>query len=202
MTAGSMYRPIGVGLVVAGLIGVAPAPALAQHSTSLGVWAGAYTPLGKDVNLGALGGTVRRNNSFAGGARLTFWGSSLFGLEAVAGLSPAKVDIAGATVNGSKDLNVFAGGVKLMVGVSPRASPIGIHVGAGPAIIRRGSDVTAQSDSKTAFGGVIGAGVRIPFSGALTLRADAENYIYKGDLGGSSETRNDLFLTAGLSLGL
>jgi hypothetical protein len=196
------FRSVSVGLVVAGLIATEPAPATAQSSTSIGIWGGAYTPLGKQVDLGQIGGTVQRNNSFAGGGRLTLWGKTLMGLEAVAGISPAHVDVAGATVNGQRSLNVFAGGVKLMLGVSPAVSPFGLYLGAGPAIVRRGNDVTTQSGSKTALGGVVSVGLRFPVSGGLGLRADAENYIYKGDIGGQSGTRNDLMLSAGLSLGL
>lgn len=198
----SAFRSASVGLVVAGLITAEPAPAHAQGSTSIGIWGGAYTPLGKQVDVGQISGTVQRDNSFAGGGRLTLWGKRVMGLEAVAGISPAHVDVAGATVNGQRSLNVLAGGLKLMLGVSPAVSPFGLYVGAGPAIVRRGSDVTGQSDSKTAFGGVVGVGVRFPFTSGVSLRADAENYIYKGDIGGESGTRNDLMLSAGLSIGL
>jgi hypothetical protein len=199
MGAQTLLRTASVGLLVASLIAAEPAPASAQ---SLTIWGGVYTPLGSDVGLGAVGGSVQRNNSFAGGARLTFWGSGPLGMEAVAGLTPASVKIAGGTVNGQRNLNVFTGGLKVMLGISPKMSPLGIYVGAGPAVIRRGEDVTAQSSSSTAFGGVVGGGMRIPFSSSIGLRFDAEDYIYKGDIGGDRRTRNDLIVSTGLSLGL
>ena len=199
MKAQSLLRPVSVGLLVASLFVAGPAPAVAQ---SLTLWGGVYSPLGSDVNLGAIGGSVQRNNSFAGGIRLTGWGSSILGVEAVGGYSPASVDVAGGTINGQRNLNVFAGGLKLMVGVSPKLSPLGIFLGAGPAVIRRGEDVTTESGSNTAFGGVIGAGLRVPFGSSLGLRIDAEDYIYNGDIGGDNATRNDLILSTGLSLGL
>ena len=191
-------RAASVGLLVAGLIAAEPAPATAQ---SLTVWGGVYSPLGSDVNLGAVGGTVKRNNSFVGGARITGWGTVL-GMEAVAGNTPASVNIAGGTINQQRDLNVFTGGLKLMLGLSRKVSPIGVYLGAGPAIIRRGDDVTVASQSDTRFGGVVGGGVRIPVSHSIGLRLDAEDYIYKGDFGGDNGTRNDLVLSTGLSLGL
>lgn len=199
MKTQSLLRLASVGLFVASQIMAKPAPAVAQ---SLTIWGGVYSPLGSDVNLGAVGGSVQRNNSFAGGLRLTGWGSNILGVEAVGGYSPASVNVAGGTINGQRNLNVFTGGLKLMLGVSPRISPLGIYVGAGPAVIRRGEDVTSQSNSNTAFGGVVGAGMRIPVSSSIGLRLDAEDYIYKGNIGGDNSTRNDLVLSTGLSLGL
>jgi hypothetical protein len=113
---------VGAALLVGGLMIAGPAPALAQSNTSFGIWGGVYSPLGKDVDLGGVSGTVQRNNSFAGGARLTFWGSNVLGL-------------------------------------SPSTSAVGFHVGAGPAIIRRGKDVSNESNSETNLGVVVGAGI-------------------------------------------
>jgi hypothetical protein len=203
MQSRDLSRVILPALVAGGILTAGPASAAAQSSsTNLGLWGGVFTPLGKNVELGNVGGQVSRNNSFAGGARLSLWGSGLFGFEVVAGISPANVDVAGATVNGSRNLNIFAGGAKLMLGLSPNLSPLGIHVGAGPAIVRRGKDVGQQSGSSTSLGAVVGAGMRFPMSSAIGLRVDGEDYIYKGDFGGSNETRNDLILSAGISIGL
>lgn len=188
--------------LVSGLTAVGPASAFAQGGVALGLWGGVFSPLGSDIDLGGVGGQVERNNSFAGGARLTFWGGNILGLEAVAGLSPAKVNVAGATVNGTRNLDVFAGGLKLMLGVSPGASPVGFHIGAGPALIRRSHDVLDESESVTDLGGVIGAGLRFSVSPGLGLRFDAEDYMYNSDFGGNEETRNDLVLSAGLSIQL
>jgi hypothetical protein len=96
MKAQSLLRPVSVGLLVASLFVAGPAPALAQ---SLTLWGGVYSPLGSDVNLGAIGGSVQRNNSFAGGIRLTGWGSSILGVEAVGGYSPASVNVAGIRID-------------------------------------------------------------------------------------------------------
>lgn len=196
----TLSRALGAALVAGGLVAVQPAPAAAQGSTSLGLYGGLFTPLGSDIDLGGVAGTVRRDNSIIGGARLSIWGSRILGLELVAGYSPARAEVAGAPINSNRNLNIFTGGAKLMLGISPGASPIGFHVGAGPALIRRGTDVTAQSSSSTDFGAVVGGGVRLPLSGGIAIRADAEDYIYKGSFGSSSDqTRNDLVLSTGLS---
>lgn len=187
--------------IAAGLLALAPAGASAQGSTRLGIYGGVFTPLGSDLDLGAVGGQVKRNNSLAVGARLTFWGPGILGVEAVGGYSPAKTKVAGGTINSSRNLNIFVTGLKLLVGISPAMSPIGFHFSGGPALIRRGHDVTSQDNSETKFGGVFGAGVRIPIGSAVALAVDGEDYIYKSTIGTNEETRNDLILSAGLSFG-
>lgn len=187
--------------LVLGLSALAPGAVRAQGSTALTLFGGVYTPLGEDIDLGAVGGSVERNNSFAGGARLSFWGPGILGLEVTGAYSPAKVHVAGGVINEDRNLNAFFGSAKLMLGISPKLAPVGFHVGAGPAVIRRGEDVTAQSESQTDFGVVVGGGVRLPMSTGIAVRIDAEDYIYKSNFGGNDETRNDLVLSAGLSFG-
>ena len=85
MKVQSLLGPASVGLLVASLLAAEPAPAVAQ---SLTLWGGVYSPLGSDVDLGALGGSVQRNNSLAGGARLAGWGSSILGVEACSRAAP------------------------------------------------------------------------------------------------------------------
>jgi len=188
-------------LVISGLLVLGPSAASAQGSARLGVYGGVYTPLGSDLDLGAVGGQVQRKNSLAVGGRLTFWGPGILGLEAVGGYSPAKIKVAGGTINEERNLNLFVGGLKLLVGISPTMSPIGFQFSAGPAVIRRGSNVASQSSSETRFGGVFGAGLRLPIAPAVAVTIDGEDYVYKNDIGGNKETRNDLILSAGLSIG-
>jgi len=184
------------------LAGVGPARAVAQSSVSLGVYGGVYSPLGRDPSLGSVGSSVERNNSFAGGARLTYWGSNVLGLEAVAGMTPAKVKVAGAPVNRTRDQDILNAGLKLMLGLGPSLSPVGFHLGAGPAFIRRGTDAFSESGSISRFGIVAGGGVHLPIASRLHLRVDAEDYIYGGKLGDDRRTWNDLILSTGLSLQL
>lgn len=186
------------------LAGAGPVDAFAQgsSSTSFAVYGGVYSPLGGDPHLSTVGTQVDRNNSFAGGARLTYWGPGVLGLELVGGLTPAKVDVAGAPINRTRNQDVLTAAFKLMAGVSPVASPVGFHVGIGPAFIRRNSNAFEQSGSLSRFGVVAGAGFRFPIASRLHLRFDAEDYIYGGKLGADSRTWNDLVLSAGLSVQL
>jgi hypothetical protein len=173
-------------------------PAQAQGSVSLTPYAGVFVPTKNSFT--SLGNDIKRNNSFIGGGRLTLWGRSPLGVEFSAGFAPARVVVAGATINASRKTNVFVGGLKLMFGLSPATSPLGVYIGAGPAIVRRGSDVSNNNQSQTDFGGLVGAGLRLPLGSGIGVRFDAEDYLYGGNFSGSKQFQNDLVLSGGLSL--
>ncbi len=198
----SQHTKLRITFAVLCLAGVGPAQAFAQSSTTFGVYGGIYSPLGQDPSLSGVGGSIDRNNSFAGGARLTFWGPGIFGVEAVGGFTPAKVEIAGAPINETRNQDILTAGLKLMAGLSPSVSPLGIHVGVGPAFIRRGGDAFSESNSKSRFGVVAGAGIRLPVSSRVHIRVDAEDYIYGGSIGNTDKTWNDLILSTGLGFQL
>lgn len=194
-----MHRTAAV--VAAGLVlslALAARPVVAQGSVSLTPWAGIYVPTQNEFS--SVDTDIKRNNSFMGGARLTFWGNSPLGLEFTGGYSPANVEIAGGTINEDRNTNVFVGSAKLMLGVSPASSSLGLYIGGGPALIRRGSDVTEEDESVTDWGGVVGAGIRLPLGSSLGFRLDVEDYLYNGDFDGSDDFQNDLVISAGLSL--
>src|ERR1051325_9881642 len=156
------------------------APAAAQSGFSVTPWAGAYVPTRNHFS--SVGTDISRDNSFIGGARLTFWGRSPIGLEFTGGVAPA-------------------GGAKLMLGLSPATSRVGIFLSGGPALIRRGHDVARESESVTDWGGVAGLGLRIPFSASVGLRLEGEDYFYGGNFSTGRQFQNDLVLSAGLALG-
>lgn len=188
-------------LVAAMAVGTMTAGHLAaQGSFTITPYAGMYVPTRNtfsDVTT-----DVKRNNAFIGGLRLTAWGARVVGFEFTGAYSPAKSTVLGATLNGERNTKVFLGAAKLMLGVSPASSKVGLHLGLGPAIIRRGDDVLREGESSTDLGGVVGAGVRVAIGSALGLRFDIEDYLYGGDFDGSRKFQNDLVLSVGLSLGL
>ena len=173
-------------------------PAVAQGSLTLTPYAGAFVPTNNEFS--SVGNDIKRNNSFIAGARLTFWGNSPFGLELTGGYAPARVEVAGATINRDRRTNVFLGSARLMLGVSPATSALGLYLSAGPAVIRRGDDVTSESGSQTDFGGTVGAGLRLPLGQGVGLRFDVEDYLYNGDFSGNDDFQNDLVLSTGLSI--
>ncbi len=190
------------GIALAALLGaVGVAPAVAQSGFSVTPWAGAYVPTRNSFS--AVGTDIKRDNSFIGGARLTFWGNSPVGFELTGGFAPARVHISGTntTINGDRNTQVFVGGAKLMLGLSPATSRVGIFLSGGPSLIRRGADVARESDSHTDWGGVAGLGVRIPFSASVGLRLEGEDFFYGGNFNTGRKFQNDLVLSAGLALG-
>lgn len=185
-----------------GVIGaLSAAPAAAQSGFSVTPWAGAYIPTRNSFS--TVGQDIRRDNSLIGGARLTFWGHGPVGLEFTGGFAPARVSVSGTgtIINGDRNSQVFVGGAKLMLGLSPATSRFGIFLSGGPSVIRIGHNVGKASQSSTDLGGVVGLGIRIPFSASVGLRLDTEDYFYGGDFDGSRKFQNDLVLSAGLAIG-
>ena len=191
-----MFRGIAL-VALLGAVGVAPA--VAQGGFSVTPWAGAYVPTRNSFS--SLGNDITRDNSFIAGARLTFWGKSPLGFELTGGFAPARVTVAGTTVNSSRNTQVFVGGAKLMLGLSPATSRVGFFISGGPSLIRTGHNVGRESQSSTDWGGVAGLGIRIPFSASVGLRLEGEDYFYGGNFDGSRKFQNDLVLSAGLALG-
>ena len=187
-------------LAAAGLAAAAPAPAAAQAGVDLTPWAGAYIPTRNEFS--DLDEAVfDRDISVIGGARLTFWGTGILGFEATGGYSPASVG--GETIN-ERNTNLFAASGRLLLAISPITNPVGFYIGAGPALLTRGSSVFDEDASRTDFGGTAGIGFRFALgeTGRTALRLDIEDYFYNGDFGGGDEFQNDIVASLGLSIGI
>ena len=155
-------------------------------------WLGAYFPLHQHFS-GLGGGLFKRDVSLAGGARLTFWGSGHFGMEAMAGYAPAKV--AGETVNETGNTKVLLGNVKLMVALTPVDAATSVFIGAGGGLITRGSNTFDDDRSSTDLGGALDLGFRFRLGDntASAIRLDFEDFMYSGDFGsGVNSFQNDL----------
>ncbi len=187
-------------LAVAGLAIAAPGTAEAQAGVNLTPWAGAYIPTRNEFS-DLDDATFDRDISVIGGARLTFWGTGILGFEATGGYSPAKVG--GETIN-ERNTDLFAASGRLLFALSPITNPVGVYIGAGPALLTRGSSVFDEDESRTDFGGTAGIGFRFALgeTGRTALRLDIEDYFYNGDFGGEDEFQNDIVASLGLSIGL
>jgi Outer membrane protein beta-barrel domain len=183
-------------LAIAGLAG-APATAVAQGGVNLVPWAGAYIPTEQQVN-----NAFSRDVSVIGGARLTFWGTGMFGFEATGGYAPAK--IVDETINETRNQNLLVASGRLLLALSPVTNPVGFYIGAGPALLTRGRSVFDEDQSSTDFGGTAGLGFRFALgeTGRTALRLDVEDYFYDGDFGGGDEFQNDIVTSLGLEIGL
>jgi hypothetical protein len=182
------------------LVSALPSPASAQAGVELTPWVGAYMPTRNkfsDVDNAAF----KRDVSVVGGARLTFWGTGRLGFEATGGYAPAK--ISGETIN-ETNTNMLVASGRLLLALSPATSRVGFFLGAGPALITRGSNPFDNNASRTRFGGNVGAGFRFGLgeTGRTALRLDFEDYLYNGDFGGGDKFQNDLVAALGLSIPL
>ncbi len=187
-------------LAAAGLAAAMPGTAQAQGGVNLVPWAGAYIPTRnsfEDLD----NATFDRDISVMGGARLTFWGTGIFGFEATAGYSPARV--AGETIN-ERNTNLFAASGRLLLALSPVTEPVGVYLGAGPALLTRGRNVLNEDRSRTDFGGTAGLGFRFALgeTGRSAIRLDLEDYFYDGDFGGGDAFQNDIVASLGLEIAL
>lgn len=185
--------------LVVSLGALSAAPAAAQSGFSFTPWGGAYVPTRNQFS--TVGSDIRRDNSFIFGARITSWGNSPVGFELTGGFAPARVRVAGTTINEERNSQVFVGGLKLLLGLSPADSKFGIFLSGGPSLIRRGHNVGVENESVTDWGGVVGLGFRIPLGETVGLRLEAEDYFYGGNFDGSRKFQNDLVLSIGLALG-
>jgi hypothetical protein len=171
----------------------------AQASVDLTPFAGAYVPT---ADLSNLGTSVKNKTSLAVGTRLTFWGAGRLGVEGTFAFAPSKLT---SPPGGSVNVNarVVTGSASLLLGILPAGSTSALFLRAGPAVIARGGDAFNNISNKTKWGGVVGAGVRVPL-GSVGLRVDAEDYLYNGKFGsnGRSSFQNDLMFTAGLAIRL
>jgi hypothetical protein len=198
----SIRKPIAVisGVVAAAIVATATAPsAAAQGGVELTPWIGAYIPTSNSFS--TLTDDFTRDVSVIGGARLTFWGSGRLGFEATGGYAPAKV--AGETIN-ETNTNLLVANARLLLGLTPVTSSLGVFVGAGGSLLTRGSNTFDDDRSSTDFGGTLGLGFR--FGGGngnrVGFRLDIEDYLYNGDFGGGDDFQNDLVTSLGVSIAL
>jgi hypothetical protein len=187
-------------LATAGLAVATPDTAQAQGGVNLVPWAGAYIPTRNSVE-DLPDAAFDRDISVIGGARLTFWGTGMFGFEATGGYSPARVG--GETIN-ERNTNLFAASGRVLLALSPVTNPVGFYIGAGPALLTRGRNVLNEDRSSTDFGGTAGLGFRFALgeTGRSALRLDLEDYFYNGDFGGGDEFQNDIVASLGLEIAL
>ena len=186
-------------LVVTALCVATPQAAQAQAGVSLVPWAGVYIPTRNSV--GDLDNALSRDVSVIGGARLTFWGSSILGFEATGGYAPAKVS--GETIN-ETNTNLLVASARLLLALSPVTNRVGFYIAAGPALLTRGNNPFDDDRSRTDFGGNVGAGLRFGLgeNNNTAIRLDFEDYLYNGDFGGGDDFQNDLVASLGLSIPL
>jgi outer membrane protein with beta-barrel domain len=181
------------------LVSVAAPSAVAQGGVELTPWAGVYVPTSNSFS--TLTDDFSRDVSVIGGARLTFWGTGHLGFEVTGGYAPAKVG--GETVN-ETNTNLLLANARLLLGLTPVTSKVGVFVGGGGSLLTRGRNTFDDDRSSTDLGGVLGLGFR--FGGGenrrVGFRIDLEDYLYNGDFGGGNDFQNDIVTSLGVSIAL
>ena len=195
------YGKVPALLAAATVLAVLPSRAEAQGGVNLVPWAGIYVPTKNEFS-DVDEAVFERDISVVGGARLTFWGTGILGFEATGGYAPAK--ISGETINENGNTDLLLANARLLLALSPVTNPVGFYIGAGPALLARGSNPFDDDRSSTDFGGTVGLGLRFALgeSGRTALRIDIEDYLYNGDFGGGDDFQNDLVGSLGLSIAL
>ena len=188
------------GLVAAAILTTTSAtPAAAQGGVELTPWAGIYVPTSNSFS--TITDDFSRDVSVIGGARLTFWGTGRLGFEVTGGYAPAKV--AGEVVN-ETNTNLLVANARLLLGLTPVTSKVGVFVGGGGSLLTRGKNTFDDDRSSTDLGGTVGLGFR--FGGGdnsrVGFRVDVEDYLYNGDFGGGNEFQNDIVTSLGVSIAL
>ncbi len=200
-------KPFGTALAVCSgvllatvLLVAGPTPAVAQGGVNIAPWAGVYIPT-KNKLSDLDNAAFHRDVSVIGGARLTFWGTGILGLEATGGYAPAKVS--GTTIN-EKNTDLALANVRLLLALTPATNPVSFYIGAGPAVLARGKNPLDDDRSRTDVGGTAGAGLRFGLgeSGNSAIRLDLEDYLYNGDFGGGDDFQNDLVASLAVSIAL
>jgi hypothetical protein len=188
------------GFVAAAIVTTTSAtPAAAQGGVELTPWAGIYVPTSNSFS--TITDDFKRDVSVIGGARVTFWGTGRLGFEVTGGYAPAKVG--GETVN-ETNTNLLVANARLLLGLTPVTSKVGVFVGGGGSLLTRGKNTFDDDRSSTDLGGTVGLGFR--FGGGdnsrVGFRVDIEDYLYNGDFGGGNDFQNDIVTSLGVSIAL
>lgn len=197
----SIRAGLGAACLAAALASGVTGSASAQaRGVELNGFAGFFAPT-KTEGLEGTREALRRG-SLAYGGRLTYWSGGLLGIEATGAFSPARVRVtANSGSQFARSTKVFMGSARLMLNLTQSSSRFGVAVGAGPAYIRTGNTVASPALSESTVGATAGLSLRLNLGQNVALRGDAEDYLYKANLGGTSKvTTHDLVLSGGLAL--
>lgn len=214
-----ILRPV---LAALGATFVVTVPAAAQTHVDVVPYVGRYVPMASMVS-GDFSAfqPVTQEAALALGARVTVWLPSGLGIESTFGYAPSSVNSA-ATYDCCNAAHVFIASNKVLAPVVV-GGPVSLLLGGGLGLIAHGGRAWVHVGGATALAGVASGGLAVRLYGSrLTLRLDAEDYVFKPDLsaqqgcdrggytgvcghimrltGYRSPLQNDLVLSAGLAL--
>jgi outer membrane protein W len=190
----------------------------AQSKLEFTPFIGAYLPT-KPLLADTVGSTsfFETRTSLVFGARLGYWLSPRFGLEASLGLAPTETRLfasSTSTTNLKFRSSAFMADLRGRFDVTKPSAVTRLHLSAGLAYTRASNTLFDLADEigsfrfKTSIGGVVGAGVSRRIASGVDLRIDMEDRIYKTDFEqtGStdfkSRTQHDFIFATGLGFHL
>jgi len=200
------------GVCSAGL--AAPAALRAQAKLELTPFFTSYYPLATltddfVASFFGPGVSVKQLSTAGFGGRLTYWVSRTLGIEAEGSYIPSvprifsekdSVNVA-STLSGS----IVTGSARLLY----RPSRTNLFLLGGLGIVNRGGDTWQDIDQPTAFGGVLGFGVRASVTPKLALYVSAEAFLYSTDPDGpdfddfpESKFQQDILVSIGVPITL
>ena len=209
-------------LAALGATFVVTVPAAAQTHVDVVPYVGLYVPTASMVSGDSSGfQPVTQEATFALGARLTVGLPSGLSIESTFGYAPSSVNSA-ATYDCCNAAHVFIASNRVLVPVV-LGGPVLLRLGGGLGLVAHGGRAYIHTGGATVLAGVASGGLAIKlYESRLTLRLDAEDYVFKPDLsaepgcdrggytgvcghlmrstGYKSPLQNDLVLSAGLAL--
>lgn len=163
---------------------VAAPPIAAQVGTEVVPYAGLYIPTANMMNPAFPGvPPVTQHSTVSVGARVTRWLPSHVGVELTFGYSPSSVN-PGATYDCCNAAHLFTGSVRAFAPVLVHGGRVMFRMGGGVGLVAHGGRAYANTTGATSIAGVGSAGVAFKlFPSSLTLRFDAEDYLFSPHLG-------------------
>lgn len=191
---------------------VGATPALAQlPGIDFTVYGGVFVPLNDVVEEQVLGVdfTGKHESALAIGGRLTLGLPGPLGVEGVVNYALSDVEVDSAATTATASAKVWAVSGRLVFEFGLPAAPLTFFVNGGVAYISRGGDFYEEVEDKSNVGGVAGVGLKVGLPGLISLRLDAEDYIYSAKptlvdpLGNpielaDSQLQNDVIVSVGL----
>jgi hypothetical protein len=172
--------------------------AAAQNSVELTIFAGGYFPTERK---GSQGGNhdATRFGSIAWGGRLNFLPHHTIGFELVGGFSPARVSVQSGVNRYPRSTQLWVGAGKLVLDLIPRSKRIDLALNGGVAFLHSSKTLVDPNATADDVGGVAGATLRIRLADNVSLRGDAEDYMYNGNFGLGNKFTHDILLSGGLA---
>jgi hypothetical protein len=196
-------------LLLLALVTLGPAPLAAQVQAELTYRIGAFVAL-EDLTatVDAFGNSlaIKQETKFSIGGRLGVWLIPFFGLESIveynkSGRTSFLNGVPQSTVGG----HLLAASARGVLRLGQRDGRIALLLSGGGGLVDRGNATVAGLRTRTDFGPVAGAGLRVNLTPDVAARIDVDGYTYRPEFinaAGESITgkrQYDLWITFGLT---